>query len=244
MFPESFEEQTPLPNLDERFEIPEPEPETDADAADNAHDLDYVEKLRSIHSFGDKENAKGSDGASVRPQRKAEPPITDEKVKELLSNGEAENLLSIYRSMCITFPFVPIGDVLSAAQLHDTKPMLFLAILTVASWDDHKLQRHLDRVFRKELADHTYIRPRRTISLLQGVLVYLSRYHFVFSHRTQQIYFMQTTANGLALDLGLHQKSTPPILDFPGRPPASPLSITEQLERQRTFLGCYYLASQ
>ncbi|KAF2439044.1 hypothetical protein P171DRAFT_458217 [Karstenula rhodostoma CBS 690.94] len=244
MFPESLEQQTPLPDIYESFEVPAPEPETETDAAEHAHDLDYVEKLRSIHSFGEKEVTGIPFQTPVHSKRKTVAPINDEKVKELLSNGEAENLLSIYRSMCITFPFVPIDDFPSADFLHATKPMLFLAILTVAAWDDHKLQRHLDRVYRRELADHTFIRPRRTISLLQSVLVYLSRYHFVFSHKTQQIYFLQTTANGLALDLGLHQRSTPPVMDFPGRPPTSPLSVADQLERQRTFLGCYYLSSQ
>ncbi|KAJ4355418.1 uncharacterized protein N0V89_003434 [Didymosphaeria variabile] len=244
MFPESFEEQTSLPDIHEPVEAPRPGLETEADVEESAHDRDFVEQLRNIHDFGDKDAIDSRPTLLVRPQRKSEPPINDEQVQSLLSNGEAENLLSVYRSMCITFPFVPIDDVLSAAHLHATKPMLFLAIITVAAWDNHKLQRHLDRVYRKELADHTYIRPRRTMQLLQSVLVYLSRYHFVFSHKTQQIYFMQTTANGLALDLELHQKSTRPLMDFPGRPSPSPLSVTEQLERQRTFLGCYYLSSQ
>lgn len=165
-----------LPDIHEPFEVSAPQPETEADAAENAHDLDYVEKLRNIHSFGEKEDTSNPNQAPAYPKRKMEAPINDEKVKELLGNGQAENLLSIYRAMCITFPFVPINDVLSADHLHATKPMLFLAVLTVAAWDDHKLQRHLDRVYRKELADHTFIRPRRTLSLLQSVLVYLSRY--------------------------------------------------------------------
>ncbi|KAL5376820.1 hypothetical protein DPSP01_010231 [Paraphaeosphaeria sporulosa] len=242
--PDSFEQQTSLPEIHAPSEVSAPEPETEVDAAENAQDLDYVEKLRSIHSFAEKEDSCNPNHAPAQSKRKAEDPINDEKVNELLKNGKADDLLDIYRSMCITFPFVPIDDVTSAEHLHATKPMLCLAILTVAAWEDHKLQRHLDRVYRKELADHTFIRPRRTISLLQSVLVYLSRYHFVFSHKTQQIYFMQTTANGLALDLGLHQSSIPPVIDFPGRPSPSPLSTTEQLERQRTFLGCYYLSSQ
>lgn len=174
MFPESFEEQSPLPEIQDSAEA-EATPETEVDAAESAHDLEYVEKLRSIHSFSEQENTTSPPNTSARPQKKGEPPINDDQVKELLNNGKAEELLNIYRSMCITFPFVPVDDVPSATELHATKPMLFLAIITVAAWDNHKLQRHLDRVYRKELADHTYIRPRRTISLLQSVLVYLSR---------------------------------------------------------------------
>ncbi|KAL5438224.1 hypothetical protein PMIN06_010307 [Paraphaeosphaeria minitans] len=244
LFPESFEQQTPMPEIHEPSEIPDAEPETEADATENTQDLEYVEQLRSIHSFAEKEDTCDPNYVPAQPKRKVEAPINDERVSELLNNRKADNLLDIYRSMCITFPFVPIDDVTSAEHLNATKPMLFLAILTVAAWEDHKLQRHLDRVYRKELADHTFISPQRTISLLQSILVYLSRYHFVFSHKTQQIYFMQTTANGLALDLGLYQRSTRPVIDFPGRPSPSPLSVREQLERQRTFLGCYYMSSQ
>lgn len=54
---------------------------------------------------------------------------------------------------------------------------------------------------------------------------------------------MQTSANGMAFDLGLHQKSARRLVDFPGRPPPPKLSVAEQLERQRTFLGCYFLSS-
>ncbi|KAL1604830.1 hypothetical protein SLS60_004370 [Paraconiothyrium brasiliense] len=168
MFPESFEEQTPLPSVHEPVDVADQGPETEADIEDSAHDRNYVAELRSIHDFGDKDANDLKPTGPLRPKRKPESPIDDEQVQELLRNGEAENLLGVYRSI----------------------------------------------------------------------------YHFVFSHKTQQIYFMQTTANGLALDLGLYQKSSRPLMDFPGRPSPSALSVTEQLERQRTFLGCYYLSSQ
>jgi len=54
---------------------------------------------------------------------------------------------------------------------------------------------------------------------------------------------MQQTATGLALDLGLHEKSRRRVMDFPGQPSLAQLSVAEQCERQRTFLGCYYLSS-
>lgn len=257
MFPESFEVETPIPDLSDLIEISAPANDAEVETAEANHDMEYLNKLRSIHSFSDREDP----DVSLKPssnRRKQEPAINDQQVKDMLDNGQADTLVNSYRAMCVTFPFVPVDDFASASELHAAKPMLFLSIITVAAWDNHKLQRHLDRVYRKELADHTFIRPRRTLSLLQSIIVYLSRYvtrhwnspclrlhryHFVFSHKTQQIYFMQTTANGLALDLGLHQRSSISPIELPGRPAPPKWSVSEQLERQRTLLGCYYLSS-
>jgi hypothetical protein len=103
-----------------------------------------------------------------------EPTVDCDMVKSLLATGEAEALLVEYRSMSKFFPFVPIDANVSMQDLSITKPMLFLAILTAASWKDHKRQMALDLQYRTELAKRTMVQPRRTLSLLQGVLVYLS----------------------------------------------------------------------
>jgi hypothetical protein len=103
-----------------------------------------------------------------------EPIVDCDMVKRLLASGEAVALLAEYRSMSKFFPFVPIDANISMQDLSVTKPMLFLAIMTAASWKDHKRQMALDLRYRTELAKRTMVQPRRTLSLLQGVLVYLS----------------------------------------------------------------------
>jgi hypothetical protein len=70
---------------------------------------------------------------------------------------------------------------------------------------------------------------------------YSDRYHFVFSHKTQQIFFLHHLVIGLALDIGLHRDYQP--LHFPHRPKPTPPSPEDQRERERAFLGCYYLSS-
>jgi hypothetical protein len=47
---------------------------------------------------------------------------------------------------------------------------------------------------------------------------------------------------GIVIDLGLHQK-TKRVIDFPGRPQTVEPSPEEQRERQRTYIGCYFLSS-
>lgn len=63
----------------------------------------------------------------------------------------------------------------------------------------------------------------------------------MFSHKTQQIFFLHHLVIGLALDIGLHQDYQP--LNFPLRPKPPLPSPEDQRERQRAFLGCYYLSS-
>jgi hypothetical protein len=128
-----------------------------------------------IHSFGDDEaDLSPVAGSLFSVPASNEPLVDSDLVKGLLSCGEADRLLAEYRCMSETFPFVPIPSPVSAQDLSTSRPMLFLAILTVASWKDHRLQRKLDKFYREELANRTIIRPRRTISLIQSMIVYMA----------------------------------------------------------------------
>ncbi|EUC49616.1 hypothetical protein COCMIDRAFT_33041 [Bipolaris oryzae ATCC 44560] len=206
-------------------------------------DRQYLEEIRGIHGFNDRQTAGQSSEGPFRLTKRLEDPIDDDLVRSLLASGEAESLMKEFHSMTVTFPFVVICQQLSGIDLHTERPMLFLAIMTVASWKDYSQQRRLEAIYRTELAHRTMVRPRKTLGLVQSVLVYLSWYHFVFSHKTQQIFFLHHLVIGLALDIGLHQDYqpidfTPPIR---GMPP--PPSGKELRERQRAFLGCYYISS-
>jgi hypothetical protein len=231
-FPDSFEQQ-PL-DADQ----PSEGAQNDAEPTQ-----ELLEKLRDIHNFGDSDAPSRPPNGVFDDSHRTEPGIENEKVQDIINSGEADVLLDTYRAMCFSFPFVPLAAHVSARALDATKPMLLLAMMTMASWQNRRRQLALDDIYRRELANRTIIRPRKTLSLLQSMLVYLSRYHFVFSHKTQQLYTLQQLAIGLALDMGLHQRSKRSPIDFPGRPPAPPTSPEGQRERQRTFLGCYYLSS-
>jgi hypothetical protein len=137
-------------------------------------DRQYLESIRSIHNFGDREVVGQAPDGIFRPSKRPEPPIEDDLVKQLLAIGKADVLLDQYREMSATFPFVILPHGVTGNELHETKPMLLLAILTVASWEDHTRQMKLDGIYRTELANRTIISPRRTLGLVQSVLVYLS----------------------------------------------------------------------
>ncbi|KAH8727739.1 major facilitator superfamily domain-containing protein [Phaeosphaeriaceae sp. PMI808] len=223
---------------------PDASPSEQASEQPNTHeetDRQYHERIRTIHRFCEAEDANQPPEAMFRPSKRRDPPIEDELVQQLLQTREAEELLNVYRQMSATFPFVIVPPNMTAQQLHQDKPMLLLAILTSASWQNHGRQMSLDAIYRKELAHRTIIAPRRNLGLVQSVLVYLSWYHFVFSHKTQQIFFLHHLVIGLALDIGLHQDYQP--LLTPNRPRPPPLTVQELHGRQRAFLGCYYLSS-
>ncbi|KAF2649993.1 hypothetical protein K491DRAFT_707826 [Lophiostoma macrostomum CBS 122681] len=219
------------------FELQPAPPDRDADPSQR-----YVEKLHIIHSFGEETDLSRPPSNVFNAPSKTEPALNSPMLEELLASGEAESMLHEYRNMTGSFPFVPVAAGFTAQLLSIQKPMLFLAIITIASWKDHQRQMKLDEYFRTELANRTIIRPRRTLSLVQSLIVYLGWYHFVFSHKTQQIYSLIQLTIGLALDLGLHEKNKRSI-GMPGIPKAAPFSSEVQRERQRSFLGCYYLSS-
>ncbi|KAI4945156.1 hypothetical protein J4E91_008133 [Alternaria rosae] len=209
-------------------------------------DRQYLENIRSIHRFDDREDVSNPPEGIFRASKRPEAPIEHDLVEQLLTSGEADVLLVEYRKMSATFPFVMIPPQITAKQLHEHRPMLSLAVLLVASWRHHKRQMTLDGIFRTELANRTLIKPHKTLGLVQSVLVYLSWYHFVFSHKTQQIFFLHNVVVGLALDIGLHQDFQGLGFGFPmmlKRPKAPPPPAVELRERRRAFLGCYYLSS-
>lgn len=163
-FPESFEERL------EPLEKPVEQAEGDEDATDRQ----YIEQIRRIHSFDDSGDHSQYSGTLFGPSKRREEPIDHDTIGRLLTTGEAETLLKEYARMSLSFPFVPLSPDVSAKQLYNDTPMLFLAMITAASWKEHQLQMDLDAIYRQELANRTIIRPRRNLSLVQSVLVYLS----------------------------------------------------------------------
>ncbi|KAL5117032.1 hypothetical protein ACEQ8H_005119 [Pleosporales sp. CAS-2024a] len=228
-FPASLEPQEPAP-LQDQMASPEGGATNEEPNYETEADRHYLESIRTVHRFGDSQDVHNAPQSLFAPSRLREAPLEHELLQRLLSTHEADNLLNTYRHMSHSYPFVIVPPGTSAHQLYQEKPMLLLAMMTAASSQDHTQQMALDVIFRRELAERTIISPRRTLG-----------YHFVFSHKTQQIFFLHHLVIGLALDIGLHRDYQP--LHFPHRPKPRPLDPRDQRERERAFLGCYYLSS-
>ncbi|KNG46357.1 hypothetical protein TW65_86995 [Stemphylium lycopersici] len=162
----------PTPSFDpiaSHFETHVERPPENAEA-----DRQYLEGIRLIHRVGDRETPGQIPEGPFRQSKQREEPIDDELIRDLFASGKAELLMNEYRHMSTTFPFVIIPPCLTSIDLHAERPMLFLALMVVASWKDHPQQKKLDVIYRAELAHRTIVQPRRTLGLVQSVLVYLS----------------------------------------------------------------------
>ncbi|KAF2848072.1 hypothetical protein T440DRAFT_429272 [Plenodomus tracheiphilus IPT5] len=172
-----------------------------------------------------------------------EPSIDQEIMKGLMANGRADDLLQEFRAMSSFFPFVPIHYTATVQTLNRESPMLLLSILTTAAWKDRPLQIALSEQYRLELAHRTLVRPRKTIGMIQSILVYLAWYHFHFNPQSQQLHSLLQLAFGLAMDMGIYHKPKKPFIDISGQSGHATVSANDEREAQRTLLGCYYLSS-
>lgn len=156
------------------FEIEQHEPGAELVSGNTETDRQFIETVRGAHTFNDSGDVNQVPERPFQASKTRDLPIEDVLVKQLLASGEADALLNGYRDMARSFPFVPLHPNTSSQDLHAKKPMLFLAMITAASWKEHQQQIALDTIYRKELANRTIVTPRKTLGLVQSVLVYLS----------------------------------------------------------------------
>ena len=147
--------------------------QTTGHASDNA--ADPLAELAKIHDFDN--SALGNTPITV-----AKEPVVDTEndkafatiFQDLVTEDECQRLLDTYRSMVYSFPFVPLPEQTTVEELRRRRPMLLLAMLTAASWQDRKLQSALESRYRHELADRAIIHPRKNLTLVQSLLIYLA----------------------------------------------------------------------
>ena len=99
-----------------------------------------------------------------------------------------------------------------------------LAALVVGASFRPDLQRQLDLSYRQALAQAVVVEGKRSMDLLQSVLIYLTWHHHYLRHEDQQIYQYLQLAVGMVTDLELQEN-------------------TENLESARALVGCYYLSA-
>lgn len=71
----------------------------------------------------------------------------------------------------------------------------------------------------------------------------VSRYHFHFNPRTQQLGLLLQLAIGMAIELGIGQRRKKPLIDISGQYGSKPVNADTERDAQRAFLGCYYLST-
>ncbi|EXJ87334.1 hypothetical protein A1O3_04293 [Capronia epimyces CBS 606.96] len=148
--------------------------------------------------------------------------------------------------MCEHLPLVVFPPGTSADQVRTNKPVLFLAVLAVASGTIRPdLQPRLISEITRTLADRIINRGEKSLELVQTLQVTTCFYQPPEKH--EELIFNQLIhiAAVMALDLGMG-KRTKPGGGGPWRPyPESkrPLTDPNSAETRRCWLGCYFMCS-
>ncbi|KAF7186831.1 Transcription factor himD [Pseudocercospora fuligena] len=134
---------------------------------------------------------------------------------------------TIFRQLVPYFPFVEILPGADVIAMVTSRPVLTLAVCTVASAAAPEVQGRLAQAFRYTLSSKVILGSERSIDVLTGLMVFLGFHHQYMSQH--HVYQQLSLLAGMAADLGLYKL-------WP-----EPPDLASALERNRAFVGCYYL---
>ncbi|KAK9328779.1 hypothetical protein V1520DRAFT_345197 [Lipomyces starkeyi] len=163
------------------------------------------------------------------------------------SPEDAELYLNRFRNDFVKhFPFVIISPSVTAHELRQERPILWISIMTVAS--SHSTQQiSLSNEVRGILAREAFVQGTRNMDLLLAILVYATWDRRFCFGRPLLISLIQL-AIAILYDLGLDKPpSKDPALSLAfklkgaGNPPA--LSRTPTMEERRVLLSCFLMTS-
>ncbi|KAF2035936.1 hypothetical protein EK21DRAFT_106773 [Setomelanomma holmii] len=158
----------------------------------------------------------------------------------VLDEEHAYRLVQEFRTSFVSsFPFIVLdGD---GPSLRRQAPFLFLAILTITAYDTPRIQCLLSEELRRQMA-RTIEHCRKSLDILQGLLVYGAWYHTFYRPANQQLAIIVQLCVALVQDLGLSSPAKPKPNKWSfadcgilGRPKGS-------LAEKRAYLGTYLLS--
>jgi len=98
-------------------------------------------------------------------------------IPQVLSIDIAQSLLARFKTaMMRHFPFVVIPEAASAQSLLAERPLLLLAIVAAAAYDDLRLQRRLGDDFKRSITQRIFYVEAMSLDTLQALLVHLAWY--------------------------------------------------------------------
>jgi hypothetical protein len=157
----------------------------------------------------------------------------------VISEQHAYRLVQEFQQYFVwTFPFVVVD--VDGPTLRRQEPFLFNAILTVTAYNTPPIQHMLSEQLRHQIGRIVEY-SRKSLGILQGLLVYGGWYHGFYHPATQQLTVVVQLCMALVQDLGLSK----PTRIKPVKWSASDCSIlkrpTGSLAEKRAFLGACFL---
>ncbi|CAK43008.1 uncharacterized protein An17g00800 [Aspergillus niger] len=159
------------------------------------------------------------------------------------NDDDAELYLARFRSDFIDhLPFLDIPVSQSAHQLHEESPLLWLAIMTVASTRTTQ-QKAMSRQMREAFGREAFVEGTRSIDFLLSVLVYATWDRYYALDKPLFTSLMQL-AIAIVYDLGLDKPPVqdPSLLlsyDLKGHNRPSHYSRLPTMQERRALLGCF-----
>lgn len=170
--------------------------------------------------------------------------------RKILDATLATELFEHYtRNMAKHMPLVVFAVDTPAGAIRKHRPILFLAILSVASGQEHPdIQRILAKEIMRTFADRIVYRGEKSLELIQALQV-LTIWYWPEENRDAQTYQLIHMAAVMAIDLGLGRRAKgsrePYHAIWKDQPrQKSSAQASETLEIRRTWLGCYLLCAK
>jgi hypothetical protein len=157
----------------------------------------------------------------------------------LITQEHAYRLVDEFKKSFVwTFPFVVVDT--DSVTLRRQEPFLFHAILTVSAYDTPGMQYALSDKLKHEIGRIVEY-SRKSLGILQGLLIYGGWYHGFYHPKNQQLTVVVQLCVALVQDLGLSKTITKP-----GRWSLGDHGVTNRpkgtLAEKRAFLGTYFLS--
>ncbi|KAL8835971.1 MAG: hypothetical protein Q9170_003094 [Blastenia crenularia] len=169
--------------------------------------------------------------------------------RKILDASQAAEIFEHYtQRMAGHMPLVVFPPDTPAGAIRKHRPTLFLAILSVASGQEHPdLQRTLAKEIMRVFADRIVNKGEKSLELIQALQV-LTIWHWAEENRDVQRYQLIHMAAVMAIDLGLsrrarggHEPYHALWKDYPRT--KAPAQVWDSLESRRAWLGCYLLCA-
>ncbi|KAJ5032426.1 uncharacterized protein L3040_009031 [Drepanopeziza brunnea f. sp. 'multigermtubi'] len=173
---------------------------------------------------------------------------TDVVDKGLVTVEEATKMFNWYvEKMAPHMPSVVFPPGTTAAEIRNTKPILFLAILSASAGVlNPEKQRLLTKEVMSIYADRIICSGDKTLELIQALIVSCLWYWPPEHFEELKFYQLIHIASVMAIDMGMNKKSRLQknkvaglFRDNPWR--RTPFPDPESLESRRTWLSCYFL---
>ncbi|CEJ54222.1 hypothetical protein PMG11_00542 [Penicillium brasilianum] len=172
------------------------------------------------------------------------PPPEDVIDRGIISLEDAEQLVAFFlHELASFFPLVVLPSSTTAAQLRQTKPILFLSVISAAAISiDAGLAGVLNREMVRLYAERFFIEGEKSLELVQALLIMIIFYYPPNSPLKLQFFQYTHIASTMALEIGLATKRrvSKKKSDRKNRHEPYDELLAEQA---RAVLGCYHLGS-